>query len=110
MLLLPRTSGANKKHAAPYLEGYMAGSNDLEVLHAALKEAEDELCALGDTLVNDGWDTATIAHTLHVVRIALYGSDGLGRGLNDFDSARNDLHDLRVAEAAAVKQTGGVRC
>lgn len=56
----------------------MPGSNDLEVLRVALKEVEDELCSLGIRLVNEGWETATIARTLDVIRIALYGSDGFG--------------------------------
>lgn len=71
-----------------------------DLLRAALKEAEDELCALGHTLVNDGWDTATITCTLHVVRIALYGTDGFGQGPDDFEAARQTLHALRAAEAA----------
>jgi hypothetical protein len=35
-------------------------TNDINVLHAALKDAEDELCALGHTLVNEGWDTGSM--------------------------------------------------
>ncbi|EIM99283.1 hypothetical protein WQE_19834 [Paraburkholderia hospita] len=81
----------------------MTGSSEIEVLRAALKEAEDELCSLGDTLVNDGWDTATISHTLHVVRIAAYGTDGAGRSLSDFEAARKVLHNVRAAEAANSK-------
>ncbi|BFG80789.1 hypothetical protein PTKU46_88230 [Paraburkholderia terrae] len=81
----------------------MTGSSDIEVLRAALKEAEDELCSLGDTLVNEGWDTATISHTLHVIRIAIYGSDGAGRGLAEFEAARKALHDVGAAEAASMK-------
>lgn len=74
------------------------------MLRDALKDAEEELCALGDTLVNDGWDTATIAHTLHVVRIALYGTDGFGHGPGDFEAARQTLHALRTAEAEAAEK------
>lgn len=81
----------------------MPKPGDVDVMCAALKEAEDELCALGDALVNEGWDTTTIALTLGVIRIALYGSDGAGNGREGFETARNALHDLRAAEAAATK-------
>lgn len=84
----------------------MSGSQDVKVLRTALKEAEDELCALGDALVHEGWDTATIARTLDVVRIALYGTDGAGNGVDGFEPARKVLHDLRAAEAAETKQQG----
>lgn len=70
----------------------MSGSNDI-----------DELCSLGHTLVNEGWDTATIARTLDVVRIALYGSDGAGHGLEGFANTRQVLRELREVEAAASK-------
>ncbi|MCP3724717.1 hypothetical protein M3I53_16570 [Paraburkholderia sp. CNPSo 3272] len=81
----------------------MAGSSDIEVLRVALKEAEDELCDLGSQLVNDGWDTTTTARTLDVLRIALYGTDGAGSGIEGFEAARKALHDVRAAEAAASK-------
>lgn len=64
------------------------------MLHAALKDAEDELCALGHTL--------TIALTLDVIRIALYGSDGAGNGPEGVESARERLAALRVEEATAT--------
>jgi len=80
----------------------MPGTVDIDVLHAALKVAEDELCAMGDTLVNEGWDTGTIALTLDVIRIALYGSDGAGNGPEGFESARARLATLRAEEAAAT--------
>lgn len=80
----------------------MQGSTDIEMLRGALQEAEDELCALGDTLVNEGWDTTTITLTLNVVRIALYGNDGTGQGVDKFEGARQALNDVRAAEAAAV--------
>jgi hypothetical protein len=79
----------------------MAGSNDIEILRTALKEAEDELCDLGSQLVNEGWDTTTTACTLDVLRIALYGTDGAGRGLDGFEAARAILHNVRAVEAAA---------
>ncbi|WP_321966997.1 hypothetical protein [Burkholderia cepacia] len=43
----------------------MQGSTDIEMLRGALQEAEDELCALSDTLVNEGWDTTTISFAHH---------------------------------------------
>ena len=76
----------------------------VDMLRDALKDAEDELCALGHTLVNDGWDTATITCTLHVVRIALYGTDGFGHGPGDFEAARQTLHTLRAADAEAAEK------
>ncbi|WP_146126626.1 hypothetical protein [Burkholderia contaminans] len=78
----------------------MQGSTDIGMLRGALQEAEDELCALGDTLVNEGWDTTTTL-TLNVVRIALYGNDGAGQGVDKFEGARQALNDVRAAEAAA---------
>lgn len=72
----------------------------IDVLHAALKEAEDELCTLGQTLSAEGWDTGTIAFTLDVIRIALYGTDGAGNGPDEFESARARLLAFRVDEAA----------
>ena len=80
----------------------MPGTADIDVLHAALKDAEDELCALGHTLVHEDWDTGTIALTLEVIRIALYGSDGAGNGPEGFASARERLAALRAEEAAAT--------
>lgn len=77
----------------------LGGSTDMAMLHAALKEAEDELCALGATLTNEGWDTQTIKLTLDVVRIALYGGDGDGQGPEHFEQARNALQAQRVVEA-----------
>ena len=79
----------------------MAGSSDIEVLRLALKDAEDELCQLGDLLVNEGWNMTTTACTLNVIRIALYGTDGAGNGLEGFEPARKVLHDVRASEAAA---------
>ena len=78
----------------------MAGMTDIASLHAALKDAEDELCELGHQLVNEGWDTNTITMTLDVVRIALYGTDGRGNGPERFQGARDDLAKLREEEAA----------
>lgn|GEM_PF-6298964 len=72
-----------------------------DIQRVALKEAEDELCALGHTLVNEGWDTTTIALTLDVVRIALYGSDGAGNGVEQFAVARDRLASRRAEESAA---------
>jgi hypothetical protein len=84
----------------------MAVSNDIEILRLALKEAEDELCDLGMQLMNEGWDTTTIARTLDVLRIALYGTDGAGNGLERFEVARKLLHDVRAVEAATSKEPG----
>ncbi|MFY4713445.1 hypothetical protein ACVCH0_01050 [Burkholderia glumae] len=81
----------------------MPGTNDVDVLRSALAEAEDELCSLGHSLVNEGWDTTTIARTLDVIRIALYGNDGAGNGLEGFEQARKILCDLRAAEAANLE-------
>lgn len=75
---------------------------DIDVLHAALKDAEDELCGLGHTLVNQGWDTGTITLTLDVIRIALYGNDGAGNGPEGFSQAQAKLAGLRAEEAAAT--------
>lgn len=72
-----------------------------DIQRVALKEAEDELCALGHTLVNEGWDTTTIALTLDVVRIALYGSDGASNGVEQFAAARDRLASRRQEESAA---------
>lgn len=80
----------------------MASSTSIEVLVSALKEAENELCSLGHTLVNQGWDTGTIAMTLDILRIALYGTDGRGNGPEHFDKARAELAALRKEEAASV--------
>jgi len=80
----------------------MAASTNIEVLHAALKDAEDELCAMGDTLVNQGWNTDTITMTIDVLRIALYGTDGRGNGPEHFDKARAELAALREEEAASA--------
>lgn len=80
----------------------MPASTDIEVLHAALKDAEDELCCLGHTLVNQGWETGTIAMTIDVLRIALYGTDGRGNGPEYFDKARAELAALRKDEAATA--------
>lgn len=74
----------------------------MEVLRSALKEAEDELCQVGHELVNQGWETGTIAKTLDVLRIALYGSDGAGNGLDEFENSRVVLHEMRAKEAAAA--------
>lgn len=52
-------------------------------------------------LVNEGWDTTTIALTLDVVRIALYGSDGAGNGVEQFAVARDRLASRRAEESAA---------
>ncbi|MCA8270361.1 hypothetical protein [Burkholderia vietnamiensis] len=82
----------------------MERPKDTEILRSALKEAEEELCSLGDMLTNDGWDTLTIARTLDVVRIALYGGNGFGLGIGDFDSVRKVLHELREVES------GGKQC
>ena len=80
----------------------MPGSNDVDVLHAALKDAETELCSLGHTLVNQGWDTETINLTLDIVRIALYGTDGAGNGLEGFKPALARLAALRAEESAVL--------
>lgn len=77
----------------------MPGMTDIDVLHAALKDAEDELCAMGDALAHEGWDTGTIALTLDVIRLALYGSDGAGNGPEGFAPARARLAALRKQEA-----------
>lgn len=83
-----------------------AGPNDLKSV--ALKEAEDELCQIGMLLTEEGWDTFTIARTLDVVRIALYGGDGNGHGIEAFPAAVKALHDLRAEEAAqSAAQKGG---
>jgi len=79
-------------------------TNDINVLHAALKDAEDELYALGHTLVNEGWDTESIALTLDVVRMALYGSDRAGDGPEGFESARMLLAEKRAQEAKRQEQ------
>lgn len=78
----------------------MAGSTNVDVLRAALKDTEDELCVLGHTLVNQGWNTDSISMTLDVLRIALYGSDGRGNGLEHFALAQAELAALRADEAA----------
>lgn len=80
----------------------MPGTDNIDVLRAALKDAEDELCSLGHTLVNQGWDTGTISSTLNVIRIALYGTDGAGNGVEGFESARARLAALRAEEAATA--------
>lgn len=79
----------------------MPGITNIDLLHAALKDAEDELCSLGHTLVHEGWNTGTIALTLDVVRIALYGTDGAGNGPEGFKPAQARLAALRAEEAAA---------
>lgn len=76
----------------------MSGITDIKVLHAALKDAEDELCSLGHVLVHEGWNTDTIALTLDVIRIALYGTDGSGNGPEGFQSAQARLAALRAEE------------
>ncbi|WP_334001488.1 hypothetical protein [Burkholderia gladioli] len=81
----------------------MSGTTNVEVLRDALAEAENELCSLGDMLVNDGWDTATITYTLDVIRIALYGNDGSGNGPEGFEAAIARVRKLRADEAAASK-------
>lgn len=80
----------------------MPGTANIDVLHAALKDAEDELCGQGHTLVHEGWDTGTIALTLDVIRIALYGTDGAGNGPEGFEPARARLAALRAEEAKAM--------
>lgn len=80
---------------------HMTEMTKTDIQRVALKEAEDELCALGHTLVNEGWDTTTIAMTLDVVRIALYGSDGAGNGVEQFAVARDRLASRRAEESAA---------
>jgi hypothetical protein len=80
----------------------MPGLTNIDVLHSALKDAEDELCAMGDALVHEGWDTGTITLTLDVIRIALYGSDGAGNGPEGFEPARARLAALRAQEAATA--------
>lgn len=82
----------------------MAAITDVDVLHAALKDAEHELCALGHTLVHEGWDTGTVALTLNVIRIALYGSDGAGNGVEGFASARARLAAIRAEEARRQRE------
>jgi hypothetical protein len=82
----------------------MPATADIDVLHTALKDAEDELCALGHTLVHKGWDTGTIALTLDVIRIALYGTDGAGNGPEGFESARALLAVARAEEATRQKE------
>jgi hypothetical protein len=86
------------------MENTMPATADIDVLHAALKEAEDELCALGHTLVHEGRDTGTIALTLDVIRIALYGSDGAGHGVEGFDPARARLAAMRAEEARRQRE------
>lgn len=80
----------------------MPGTDNIDVLRAALKHAEDELCSLGHTLVNQGWGTETIALTLGVIRIALYGTDGAGNGLKGFAPARERLSALWAQEAVTA--------
>lgn len=80
----------------------MSGTNDVRILRTALLEAEQELCNLGHELVKEGWDLTTTERTLDVLRIALYGSDGAGNGIEGFETARIGLHELRAAEAAAL--------
>lgn len=75
---------------------------DIDVLQVALKDAEDELCSLDHALVDQDWDTGTIALTLDVIRIALYGTDNAGNGLKALDPARARLEALRAVEAATV--------
>lgn len=82
----------------------MTAITDVDVLHAALKDAEDELCALGHTLDHEGRDTETIALTLGVIRIALYGSDGAGNGLDQFVSTREGLAAVRAEEALRQRE------
>lgn len=82
----------------------MSASTDIQVLHAALKDAEDELCALGHVLVNQGQDTDSITLTIDVLRIALYGTDGRGNGPENFERARAELAALRSEEAASVER------
>lgn len=82
----------------------MPATANIDVLHAALKDAEDELCALGHALVHNGQNTETIALTLDVIRIALYGTDGAGNGLDGFESARVLLAAARAEEAKRQKE------
>ena len=85
-------------------ENAVPRTNDINVLHAALKDAEEELCALGHTLVNEGFDTGSIALTLDVLRMALYGSDSAGNGPEGFELARMLLAAKRAEEAKRQEQ------
>lgn len=78
----------------------MTGTIDRDIRCMALQDAEDELCALGHALVNEGCDTTTIALTLDVIRIALYGTDGAGNGVEQFAAARHRLAARREEESA----------
>ena len=78
----------------------MPGTTEIAIFRIALKEAEDELCQLEGRLVAQGRGTGTIAKTLDVLRIALYGSDGAGNGLGSFDNACLALRALRAQESS----------
>lgn len=80
----------------------MPGTTDIAIFRIALKEAEDELHQLRQELVKQGWKTGTVAKTLDVLRIALYGADGAGNGIESFDLACSTLRALRAKEAASV--------
>ena len=82
----------------------MPATANIDVLHAALKDAEDELRSLGHTLDHEGGNTGTIALTLEVIRIALYGTDSAGNGPEGFESARALLAAARSEEVRRQKE------
>jgi len=77
----------------------MPGVNRIEILQLALKDAERELSAAREVIVDKDIQTELMDSTLEVVRIALYGGDGADGGVEAFYSARARLEAFRIEEA-----------
>ncbi|BBL69720.1 hypothetical protein [Methylogaea oryzae] len=73
------------------------------LMKAALEEAESELCYVGHSLVHEGYDTATIALALDLVRIALWGGNGDGKGPEHFEAIQAALKAKREEEGYGEK-------
>lgn len=82
----------------------MPVSNKVEILQLALKDAERELNAARQVIVDKDIRTELMDSTLEVVRIALYGSDGTGGGVEAFYSARARLEAIRAEEVESQTQ------
>ena len=76
----------------------------IEILQLALKDAERELNAARQVIVEKDIRTELMDSTLEVVRIALYGSDGAGGGVEEFYSARARLEAIRAEEVESQTQ------
>lgn len=83
----------------------MLETQKLEILQSALKDAENELRAARQVLVEEDLQIETLDLTLEVVRIALYECDGTGNSIDGFDAARARLEArIQAIKAEEVKR------